>query len=130
MSLLGSIQPTAPVTKQVIGTQQNLAGKKHVNLVTHFAYGSGGLSTKVHWQTKIGNHWHDIACHSFSTITQSKYNSCDAGAGVSSAITLTDGALADDTAINGLFFRSLRAIVTTTGTYEATTVTCEYEVHS
>jgi hypothetical protein len=128
MNLLGSFQPTAAVTKEVIGTDSNITGKSQVSLACIAAGLADGTSAKVYVQVRVGASWYDVASFAFTTGSGAKMLSVST-AGLSAAATLTDGSLTDNTAIQGLLGKELRAILTTTGTYTAGTVSVYYQTH-
>jgi len=128
MILLGSYQPLAAVTKAVIGTDNNITGKSQVSLAVVAAGLASGSSAKVYVQVQIGADWYDVAAFAFTTGSAAKTLSVST-AGLSAAATLGDAALTDDTAIQGLLGRALRAVLTTTGTYTAGSVAVYYQTH-
>lgn len=85
-----------------------------------FVYGSGGTTAKVWVQTSLDNGatWFDIVSHAFTTASASKVSACSNRiAPASQGFTPGDGALADNTIIQGVFGELFRAKLTTTGTY-------------
>lgn len=98
-----------------------LTGMQAVSVSLRFAYGSGGTAVKVYLQTSLdgGNTWIDIACVVFNTASETwvrNFSSAPTG-----TVTPTDGALADDTAIDGILGDRLRVKAVSTGTYAGST---------
>lgn len=89
-----------------------------------FAYGSGGSSAKVYIQTSLDQDTTaiDIACITFATAAGNKVVNLSGLTPKTTAVTPGDGALADDTAIDGILGDRLRVKVVTTGTYGGSTV--------
>src|SRR5712691_878680 len=84
-----------------------------------FTYGSGGTTCKSWVQTSLdgGLTWIDIMSFAFTTATLVKVSVASLYIATAAALTPTDGALADNTILNGLLGDRVRAKVTTTGTY-------------
>lgn len=107
----------------------NLAGIAGATVQLNFRYGSGGTSGKVFLQTSIdqadegsapGGTWTDIACFAFTTASESwTFNLSSAAKAV---FTPTDGALADDTIIDGVLGDRFRLKIVTIGTYAGQTI--------
>ncbi|TIQ67019.1 MAG: hypothetical protein E5X41_06010 [Mesorhizobium sp.] len=116
------------VTTALAGEAQTavdkLAGILAGTLQCEFAYGSGGTSCKVYAQVSLdqGLSWIDVACFAFTTASAVKAVNLSAGTPVLTAITPTDGALPDNTFVDGILGAVMRAKITTTGTYANTTV--------
>lgn len=90
-----------------------------VLLRADFTYGSGGTSVKAWVQSSAdgGTTWHDVACFAFTTANKSRIFNLSARTPVTTIATPTDGALADDTAVDGLLGDTLRVKYTSVGTY-------------
>lgn len=89
-----------------------------------FVYGSGGTTAKAWLQTSFDNGatWVDIISHAFTTATLSKVSALSAGiAPASQGFAPGDGALTDNTVVNGAIGDRLRVKVVTAGTYAAST---------
>jgi len=87
-------------------------------------YGSGGTSIKVYAQVSPdqGTTWIDIACVVFGTAGEHQVLNFSALTPKLTQVTPTDGALADDTAVDGLLTDRMRLKVVSTGTYAGSTV--------
>ena len=131
---LGSQAITTALTGSVItdGTSSTgedqafidmLEGALSVNLQVRFAYGSGGTTAKVYVQTSLdqGTTWIDVYCATFTTSSAVKVVNLSALTAKTTAATPTDGALTDDTAVDGIIGDRFRVKVTTTGTYAGST---------
>lgn len=123
--VLDALAITAPLTNAtsaVIGSGSGLPGGLLVTF--EFVYGSGGTTGKCWLQTSLdGNTWIDIAQMAFTTASKSRLYNLSADTPVTTAYTITDGTLADDTAKDGIIGGVYRTKTTTTGTYAASTLT-------
>lgn len=99
-----------------------LAGYEGLVAQANFTYGAGGTDATIWIQTSFddGETWTDIAAFNFTTASSRKALAV-ARASTTADVVLTDGALADDTAVAGLLGNRLRAKLTTTGTYSGGT---------
>lgn len=97
-------------------------GMESVSIQAKLTYGSGGTAVKVYVQTTLdqGTTWIDIACLTFATATAAKVVGLKAGS-ATTVITPTDGALADNTCVDGILGDQLRLKVISTGTYAGST---------
>ena len=88
------------------------------------AYGSGGTSIKAYLQTSLdqGATPIDVACFTFSTSSAVKARNLSALTPKLTDVTPTDGALADDTSVDGVLGDRFRLKVVSTGTYGGSTV--------
>jgi hypothetical protein len=109
---------------------QNLEGMQAVTLECQFAYGSGGTSCKVYIQTTLdeGQTWLDIACFAFTTTSSLKVINLSGLTPVTTQVTPSDGSMTDNTAQDGVLGSSLRAKITTVGTYVNTSVSVRASV--
>jgi hypothetical protein len=118
----------------LVSTQIGAAGTTATDAVTdlgkiasltiqaRFVAGSGGTSVKAYVQTLVdATNWYDIACFAFTTSNASEYMAC-VMSGVNTPVALTDGALTDDTSINGLIGTSFRVKYVVVGTYTGATL--------
>jgi hypothetical protein len=128
---LGSISLTVPLTAQVItvGSANDqhldpLDGMLSASIQIRFAYGSGGATCKVYVQTSLdqGTTWVDVICATFTTASGNKAFNLSGLTPRTMAVTPADGALADDTAVDGILGDWWRAKVTSTGTYANTSL--------
>ena len=135
---LGDYALTTAVTGEVItdgvsasGEDQafldQLEGMLAASVQIKFAYGSGGTSLKVYIQTSLdqGATWIDVACAAFTTSSATKVLNLSGLTPKTSAATPSDGALTDDTALDGVLGDRWRAKITSVGTYAgSTTLSC------
>jgi len=101
---------------------QDLEGMIAATIDFKFSYGSGGTTCKVWVQVTSddGQTWKDIACRAFTTSSSIKTINVSGLTPVTTAITPTDGAMADDTTQDGILGSAMRVKITTTGTYANT----------
>ena len=108
-----------------IGTViDGLDGMTAVTLSFRLAYGSGGTSIKAYAQTSLdqGTTWVDVASVVLGTASEHAIINLSGLTPKTSQITPTDGALADDTAVDGILGDRLRVKVVSTGTYAGSTI--------
>jgi hypothetical protein len=111
------------VTTAITGEAQtaftDLAGIQAATIEAQFQYGSGGATAKVWVQVSLdlGQSWTDVACFAFTTASATKVINLSGLTPVTTAITPSDGAMADNTYQDGIMGSSWRAKITTTGTY-------------
>lgn len=97
-----------------------LDGMTSLSAQVHFAYGTGGGTGKAFLQTSLdgGNTAIDVACITFAT--SSKVDVFTLAAGSAAIVTPSDGALGDDTLLDGVLGDRVRLKVITSGTAYAT----------
>ena len=102
----------------------NLDGMSAVTIMARLAMGTGGTTAKCYIQTSLdsGTTWIDVACLAFTTTGATKLVNLSGLTPKTSPATPTDGAMADDTCLDGLLGDRLRAKIITTGTYSAAVV--------
>ncbi len=108
-----------------IGTPlDKLDGMTACTLYLRFQYGSGGSTCKAYCQVSLDQEttWVDIACASFTTASEAVILNFSGLTPKLTQIVPTDGALADDTAIDGVLSDRMRLKIVTTGTYAGQTV--------
>lgn len=100
----------------------DLEGLTAATITAKFSYGSGGTSAKawVQTTTDAGQSWIDIACFAFTTTSALKVINLSGLTPVTTAITPSDGAMADNTVQDGVLGSALRVKLTTVGTYANT----------
>jgi hypothetical protein len=120
---LGDFTLTAAGTQVGISVD-GLEGMLAACLQARLAYGSGGTTARLYFQTSLnqGTTWVDIACVLFGTASETEIVNLSALTPKSSQVTPTDGALADDTVVDGVLGDQLRAKLVTTGVYAGSTV--------
>jgi hypothetical protein len=107
-------------------SEVRLAGMKYLVVEAKFVHGSSGTTAKVFIQTSLdgGVTWIDVMCFAFTTSSLSKVSATNAYIALAAGVTPGDGALADNTIVNGLLGDRVRAKLVTTGTYaDSTNVT-------
>lgn len=123
---LVTLLPETVITTAVTGQESPLTllapGLRSLALQAHFQYGSGGTTAKARVQTSLdgGTTWVDVACFAFTTSAARKAAALHARAPLAPT-DVTDGALADNTVLNGPLGDRLRVKLTTTGTYGGNT---------
>lgn len=126
---LGDVSITAAGT--TTGTPvTGLAGVSSVTAQLRFEYGSGGTNARAYIQTSLdqGSTWVDIACMLFTTVSDTAiFNFTSDTPQLFSGsppvpVVPTDGALADDSAIDGVLGDRFRLKVVSTGTYATQTL--------
>lgn len=102
----------------------DLDGMLAVTLQARFAYGSGGTTAKLYIQTSIdqGVTPIDIACIAFDTEGATAVVNLSGLTPKTTEVVPTDGALTDDTCVDGILGDRLRAKIVTVGTYASSTV--------
>lgn len=102
----------------------DLDGASAVSLQARLAYGSGGTTAKVYVQTSLdqGVTWIDVACFAFTTAGAVKVANLSGLTPRTAPFVPTDGALADDTVVDGILGDRLRARIIATGTYGSSVV--------
>lgn len=100
----------------------NLIGMQSLTAFLRFAYGSGGSAVKAFLQTSLdgGNSWMDIACLAYAQA--SRVHALNFSALTPKGLVVpTDGAMADDTVLDGLLGDRVRLKAVVTGTYAGQT---------
>ena len=107
-----------------------LDGMTAASIQARLAMGTGGTTAKVYVQTSLdqGTTWIDIACLAFTTTGALKVVNLSGLTPKGTPAVPTDGALADDTVIDGILGDRLRAKIITTGTYSAAVVSVRASV--
>jgi hypothetical protein len=126
---LASLPITSAKTAEAQTAFTDLAGIKAATISAQFLYTSGGTTAKVWVQTSLdlGQTWIDVACFAFTTASAHKVINLSGLTPVTTAITPSDGAMADNTYQDGIMGSSWRAKITTTGTYANTTLSVRIE---
>lgn len=120
---LGDITITAAGTQTATAVEE-LDGMLAATISARLAYGSGGTSVKAYVQTSLdqGTTWVDIACMTWTTSGSTKIVNLSGLTPKTTAATPTDGALSDDSAVDGILGDRLRLKVVSVGTYAGSTV--------
>lgn len=101
----------------------NLDGMRSISVQARFLYGAGGTNARVYIQTSLdgGTTWLDLACLLFATANVAPVIFNVTSEEDRQPVPATDGALTDDTILNGPLGDRLRMKVVTTGTYSGYT---------
>lgn len=120
---LASLGITTALSASLQTSIQDLQGMEAVTLEAQFGYGSGGTTCKAWVQTTLdnGQTWLDIASFAFTTASATKVINLSGLTPVTTQVTPTDGAMADNTCQDGMLGSALRVKITTTGTYAGNT---------
>lgn len=131
---LGDVSVTVAATAAVVTASSDasgtaiayldrLEGLLAAALQLNFTYGSGGTKVTAYVQTSLdqGVSWIDVWCGTFTTSSAKKVVNLSALTPKTTAVTPTDGALADDTAVDGVIGDRWRLKYTSTGTYAGNT---------
>lgn len=88
-------------------------------LQAKFLYGAGGTTVKAYVQTSCdgGLTWIDIACFAFALAAATKISKVASTTALTAGTTPVDGALTDNTILDGVLGDSLRVKYIVTGTY-------------
>lgn len=106
---------TTPVTR--------LSGAWYLVVQAIFLYGAGGTTANAYVQTSIdgGATWADIMNFSFTTAAATKISAIALSTALAAVVVPTDGSLASNTILSGLFGDRIRLKYVTTGTYTGAT---------
>ena len=123
LALLAETVLTTAVTGQAGAERFLPVGTKALAVQVNFTYGSGGTSAKLYVQTSLdkGLTWIDIACVALTTASARRASVVHLMTALAPAITPADGALADNTILNGILGDRVRTKLTTVGTYAGNT---------
>jgi hypothetical protein len=121
---LGDFAITTAGTQIGDWTETDLSGLLAMAAQIRLAYGSGGTNVKAYLQTSLdeGTTAIDIACVVFLAVSENAALNFSALTPKTTQVTPTDGAIADDTAIDGILGDRFRLKVVSTGTYAGSTV--------
>jgi hypothetical protein len=117
---LGDLVVTSPPAAAQAGTAiTGLGGILRATLQVRFLYGSGGTSGTHYVQTTLdqGQTWIDIAAITFTTASKNVVLNFSALTPRTSQLTPSDGALAADTALDGVLGDQFRTKTIWSGTY-------------
>lgn len=95
---------------------KNLEGKLAATISARFAYGSGGTSCKAYVQVTHDNGltWDDVACFAFATASATKKVNLSGLTPVTTPVTPSDSAKADNAVQDGCFGAAMRVKLVTT----------------
>jgi hypothetical protein len=97
----------------------DLDGVTAITVLAKFSYGSAGTTAKAYLQITLddGISWIDIGCFSFTTASAIKVVNFSGLTPVLTPVSPSDGALADNTFVDGVLGSAMRVKLLTTGTY-------------
>lgn len=106
---------TTPVTK--------LGGAWYLVVQAKFLYGAGGTTVDAYVQTSIdgGVTWADIMQFNFTTAAATKISAIALSTALAAVVAPTDGTLASNLIVSGLFGDRIRLKYVTVGTYTGAT---------
>jgi len=123
---LAALGITTALTSSIQTEIEDLEGALSATLEARFAYGSGGTTCFVKVQTMIdGTNWLDIARFDFTTASAVKVANIS---GLLSKAVTAYAALSAEGVLDGVLGPSLRAVVTSTGTYVDTSLSVRVNV--
>jgi hypothetical protein len=101
---------------------QSLEGMLAATILARFAWGSGGTSAKAYVQVTLddGQTWIDIACFAFATTSATRVINLSGLTPKTTPLTPSDGALADDTFVDGVLGSAMRVKLVSVGVYSNT----------
>ncbi len=113
---------TTALTSVALTPITDLEGMLACTILARFAYGSGGTSVKAYVQVTLddGATWVDVACFAFTTASATRVINLSGLTPKTTPLTPSDGALADDTFVDGVLGSAMRVKLVTTGTYANT----------
>ena len=128
-----SILPTLAITTAIPATRGTIfqireSNPRNLTLQANFVYGSAGTTVDAYVQMSLDNGvtWCDVANFHFTTASARKVFNLSSLTPVTTQATPSDGALASNTAVDGLFGPLLCVKYVTTGTYAGgTTLTVD-----
>lgn len=126
VTLLDAHAITTAEAATAVGTTTDLGSAKYLCAEAIFTYGSGGTTAKCYVQTSFdgGTTWIDIISFAFATASATKVSAVTTMiAPGTQAFSPADGALTDNTVVNGVLGDRVRLKYVTTGTYASTTLT-------
>ncbi|MCO6178819.1 hypothetical protein [Ciceribacter sp. RN22] len=113
---------TTAINNVALTPIQDLEGMVAATIEAKLSWGSGGSSLKAYVQTTLdrGDSWIDIACFAFTTGSSIKVINLSGLTPITDAVTTSDGAMADNTCLNGILGSALRVRLVSVGTYATT----------
>jgi len=117
-----AVTTTPAPLPSAIAAWQERPSVQALALYATFLYGAAGTTVKAWVQTSFdgGTTWMDIASFAFTTSAAQRVYNLTAAA-VTAIATPVEGALADNTSVNGFLGGLYRVKYTTTGTYTGAT---------
>lgn len=110
--------------EQVGDWVDGLDGMSAVSIQARLAYGSGGTTARAYVQTSLdgGDTAIDVACILFGVASEVAVINLSGLTPKTTQVTPTDGALTDDTCVDGVLGDRLRVKLVSTGTYAGSTL--------
>lgn len=101
-----------------------LGGMLAATVQLRLAYGSGGTTIRAYVQTSLdqGTTWVDVACVLFATASEVAILNFSGLTPKTTVLVPSDGALTDDTAVDGVLGDRFRVKLVSVGTYAGSTV--------
>ena len=101
---------------------QSLEGMLAATILARFAYGSGGTSARAYVQITPddGQTWIDVACFAFAQASATRVINLSGLKPKLTPLTPSDGALADDTFVDGILGSAMRVKLVSVGVYSNT----------
>ncbi|MEN6605920.1 MAG: hypothetical protein ABFD60_01655 [Bryobacteraceae bacterium] len=123
LALLPELTITTAVNATAGTVFSGLAGIKYLIVYAKMKVGTGGSSIKAYVQTSLdgGATWIDIMSFAFANTAGTKVSAVSMAVALAAATVASDGALTDDTIVNGLLGDRIRVKYVTTGTYSGGT---------
>jgi hypothetical protein len=113
------ILPSATLTTATGTTVETIITRPYSTafIYANFTYAAGGdtIQAWVQCSDDRGTTWKDVACFAFAMTTAKRFFNLSGLTAVTSVGTPTDGALADNTSINGIMTQYVRVKYTITG---------------
>ena len=121
---------TTALSSVALTPVQDLEGILAATILARFAYGSGGTSTKAYVQVTLdgGATWVDVACFAFAQASGTRVINLSGLTPKTTPLTPSDGALADDTFVDGVLGSAMRVKLVTVGTYSNTILSVKASV--
>jgi hypothetical protein len=113
---------TTALSSVALTPVQDLEGMLACTILARFAYGSGGTSAKAYVQVTLddGATWIDVASFAFATASATRVINLSGLTPKTTPLTPSDGALSDDTFVDGVLGSAMRVKITSVGTYANT----------
>lgn len=98
-------------------------GASEVLIEARLLYGSGGTSATLYVQTQLpSGATMDVACFAFTTANATRVINLSRRTSQTTPLTPGDGALTNDSAVDGVIGSKLRSKVVTVGTYAGSSI--------
>lgn len=123
VNLLPALTITTAVSATATTAIEGLSGMKYLIAQAKFVGGTDGTSVKAYVQTSVdgGVAWIDVMSFAFANTAAVKVSAVVMTTALAAGVAPADGALADNTILNGLLGDRVRLKYVTTGTYSGGT---------